>query len=142
MDNDRVQDTRTLEDGFSIRRLRVCGSCHQRFVTYERVEDYSTRVVKRDERRQPFDRNKVRLGIQKACWKRPVSGERIEAVVREVEAIVLNWGEGEVHCESIGELILERLFNIDQVAYVRFASVYRDFASIDDFFQAIERLSK
>ncbi|QDS92937.1 Transcriptional repressor NrdR [Roseimaritima multifibrata] len=139
-DNDRVIDTRAMEDGFMIRRRRSCGSCHRRFTTYERLEELSLRVVKRDESRQPFDREKIRRGIERACWKRPVSTERIELVVEEIESEVLLRNSQEILCQEIGEITLRRLRPIDEVAYVRFASVYRDFANVQDFFRAIESI--
>lgn len=142
LDNDRVIDTRAMEDGFLIRRRRSCGSCHRRFTTYERLEEFNIRVVKRDESRQPFDREKIRRGIERACWKRPVSTEKIEQTVREIEAELFLNSATEVSCTDIGELVLRRLYDVDEVAYVRFASVYRDFANVNDFFQEISSLRK
>jgi len=140
VDNDRVIDTRALEDGFLIRRRRSCGSCHRRFTTYERLEEFNIRVIKRDQSRQAFDRAKIRRGIERACWKRPVSTERIELLVQEIEAELYLSSDSEIACENIGELVLRRLYTIDEVAYVRFASVYRDFDNINDFFRAIETI--
>lgn len=140
VDNDRVLDTRAMEEGFLIRRRRSCGACHRRFTTYERPEELTLRVVKRDESRQPFDREKIRRGIERACWKRPVSTEEIDRLVQEIEAQLFNMHHSEVSCTEIGELLLARLLQLDQVAYVRFASVYRDFGSIDDFVRTIDKL--
>ncbi|MFG0334133.1 transcriptional regulator NrdR [Roseimaritima sediminicola] len=137
-DNDRVVDTRAMEDGFLIRRRRSCGTCHRRFTTYERLEEFDIRVIKRDQSRQPFDPEKIRRGIERACWKRPVSTERIQLLVQEIETELYVDGAMEIACQAIGELVMKRLYAVDEVAYVRFASVYRDFANVDDFFRVIE----
>ena len=136
----RVIDSRQSEDGLTIRRRRACESCGHRFTTYERVELVPLMVIKKDQTRQPFDVNKLRPGIVKACEKRPVSAEQIEALVREVEKKVYSLGEQEITSQTIGELVMEGLRGVDQVAYVRFASVYREFKDIQTFMDELGKL--
>ncbi len=131
-DNDRVIDSRTSPDG-SIRRRRECNSCRRRFTTYERIEDRPMHVIKKDGVRVPFERDKIRAGVEKACWKRPVSAEQIEALLVEVENEIFSKFETEVESQYLGELIMEHLRQLDQIAYVRFASVYREFQDVNDF---------
>jgi len=138
MDNDRVIDTRTTEEGYVIRRKRVCGSCNQKFVTLEQLEVTSVRVSKRDETREPFDREKVRRGIERACSKRPISTQKIETVVQEIENEVNSLMTSEVSTAQIGEIVMKQLAQLDEVAYVRFCSVYHEFEDVRDFFKAIE----
>ena len=137
-DNDRVIVTRTSEDGFTIRRRRLCQSCKRRFTTYERIEVVNVRVVKRDKSRVPFDRNKVRKGIERACWKRPISDSQISELVAELETKLE--GETEVTSQRIGEMTMDLLRRLDAVAYVRFASVYQKFNGVEDFAQALSSL--
>ena len=132
-ENDRVVDTRVMEDGFVIRRRRYCASCNRRFTTYERIEVTNIRVIKRDGTRVPFDRDKLRKGVERACWKRPVSEGQISELVARVETKIENDGENEVDTNYLGENVLAYLRELDEVAYVRFASVYRKFDSVDDF---------
>jgi len=132
-DNDRVLDTRASEDGFVTRRRRECLACRRRYTTYERVERRNVKVVKKDGTRVPFDREKIKLGLEKACWKRPISDTQIEAIVAEVENYVEANFESEVESRHLGELVMQRLRELDQVAYVRFASVYRRFQDAHDF---------
>jgi transcriptional repressor NrdR len=132
-DNDRVLDSRTSQDGFAIRRRRECLSCKRRYTTYERLEEMTLKVVKKDGVRELFDREKIRQGLARACWKRPISDEQIEGVVLEVENAVYAQFDTEVESRAIGEMVMEQLGRLDQVAYVRFASVYRDFKDVDDF---------
>lgn len=132
-DNDRVLDTRASEDGFATRRRRECLACRRRYTTYERVERSSVKVVKKDGSRVPFDREKIKLGLEKACWKRPISDAQIDAIVAEVENYVEANFESEVESRHLGELVMQRLRELDQVAYVRFASVYRRFQDAHDF---------
>lgn len=132
-DNDRVTNTRSSDDGFVVRRRRLCLSCHKRFTTYERIEVTNVRVIKRDGTRVPFDRGKLREGLERACWKRPVSEAQISALIAELETLIENDGETEVDTNYIGEKIMALLKNLDDVAYVRFASVYRRFKSVKDF---------
>ncbi|SRR6056297_1452970 len=141
LDNDRVLDTRAMDDGYLIRRRRRCGSCQRRFTTYERLEQFNLRVVKRDRSREPFDREKIRSGIERACWKRPVTTDQIEALVQEIEADICAFQESEVASEIIGEILMRRLLKVDQVAHVRFVSVYRDFTDVSDFIREISTLA-
>lgn len=138
LDNDRVVDTRAAEEGYAIRRKRVCGSCQRKFTTLERLEEASIRVVKRDQSREPLDREKIRRGIERACSKRPVSSARVELLVQEIEAEIYSIYVLEVPAEQIGEIVMRRLAKIDEVAYVRFASVYREFENVSDFINVIE----
>lgn len=138
--NNRVVDSRMSGDGAAIRRRRICSSCKRRFTTYERVEESAPMVVKKDGRREPYDRAKVIAGIKRACEKRPVSMETIEQLADKVEALVAERGEREVPSSVIGGAIMTGLHEIDQVAYVRFASVYRSFKDIDEFMHELEDL--
>ena len=133
VDNDRVIDSRAGDDGASIRRRRECLACHRRFTTYERIERQPLAVVKKGGDREPFDRDKIRRGLAKACWKRPVSEDEIEGVVAALEAELYGNYESEVPGRVIGERLMELLRTLDQVAYVRFASVYREFKDARDF---------
>jgi transcriptional repressor NrdR len=136
----RVVDSRLSGDGTAIRRRRVCSSCKRRFTTYERVDEIAPMVVKKDGRREPFDRAKIVAGLKKACEKRPVSMETIEQITDRVETAVLEGGEREVQSSLVGGLVMNELRQIDQVAYVRFASVYRSFKDIDEFMRELEDL--
>lgn len=136
----KVIDSRPTEDGYAIRRRRVCSNCDSRFTTYEKVEEVILMVVKRDGSRQAFDRMKVMNGIIKACEKRPVSMDQIEHMVDQIERGLNNLMKKEVSSAFIGELIMKQLREVDQVAYVRFASVYRDFADVETFVSEIEKL--
>ena len=136
----KVIDSRPAEDGHAIRRRRVCGKCDSRFTTYEKVEEVILMVIKRDGSRQAFDRMKVMNGIVKACEKRPVSMDTIEYMVDQIERGLNNMMKKEVESSFIGELIMKQLRKVDQVAYVRFASVYRDFADVETFVAEIEKL--
>jgi transcriptional repressor NrdR len=118
----------------------MCSSCKRRFTTYERVEEATPMVVKKDGRREPFERGKIVAGLKRACEKRPVSMETIDQIASRIEANVAEKGEREVPSQEIGEAVMEELHKIDQVAYVRFASVYRQFKDIDEFMQALEGL--
>ena len=129
----KVIDSRLSNEGNSIRRRRECDKCQNRFTTYEYVEQVPLMVVKRDGRRQPFDRKRVIAGLIKACEKRPVSIERMEETVDEIERTVQKKFDREVQAKDIGELVMEKLANIDEVAYVRFASVYRQFRDVNQF---------
>ena len=132
-DNDRVLDSRASEDGFAIRRRRECLSCKKRYTTYERLERTSIKVIKKDGSRVPFDRDKLKQGLEKACWKRPISDSRLEEIVTHVENHFEAEFASEVQSRSIGELVMQQLRDLDQVAYVRFASVYRQFEDARDF---------
>lgn len=136
----KVIDSRHTEDGHAIRRRRECDSCGKRFTTYEKVEEMILMVIKKDGSREAFDRNKIMNGIIKACEKRPVSMAEIEKVVDDIERGLNNMMEKEVESNFIGELIMERLRKLDEVAYVRFASVYRQFTDINTFVAEIEKM--
>ena len=136
----KVIDSRPAEDGHAIRRRRVCGKCDSRFTTYEKVEEVILMVIKRDGSRQAFDRMKVMNGIVKACEKRPVSMDTIEYMVDQIERGLNNMMKKEVESSFIGELIMKQLREVDQVAYVRFASVYREFKDVETFVAEIEKL--
>ena len=139
-DNDKVIDTSDVEGGAIIRRRRQCQACDRRFTTYERIEQHPLKVVKKDGRRVPFDRERIRTGLEKACEKRPVSAEAIDALVSEVENEVYQNMDREVPSDYIGELVIKRLRKLDEVAYVRFASVYRAFKDASDFVEEVEPL--
>ena len=138
----KVVDSRHSEDGGSIRRRRECLSCQKRFTTYETVESLPIVVVKRDNSRQPFDRNKILNGMLRACEKRPVSLPALEKAVDEIEQSVQNSLDREVSAEQIGEMVMEKLRGLDEVAYVRFASVYRQFRDINTFMEELTKLLK
>ncbi|MBX7168750.1 MAG: transcriptional regulator NrdR [Pirellulales bacterium] len=137
-DNDRVIDSRASEDGFAIRRRRECVSCGRRYTTYERIEEAVIKVVKKDGVRVPFEREKIKHGLLRACWKRPVSDAQIEQLVASIENEVYANFEGEVPSEQIGELVMKHLRQLDEVAYIRFASVYRAFKDAQDFAEELE----
>ena len=136
----KVVDSRHSEDGASIRRRRECLSCQKRFTTYETVESLPIVVVKKDNSRQSFDRNKILNGMVRACEKRPVSMAALEAAVDEIEQNIQNSLEREVSTKKIGELVMERLKPLDEVAYVRFASVYRQFKDINSFMHELNKI--
>ena len=136
----RVIDSRPTEEGHAIRRRRECDSCNKRFTTYEKVEEMIFMVIKKDGSREAFDRNKVMNGMIKACEKRPVSIASIEKIVEDIERGLNNMMEKEVESKLIGEVIMEHLKELDEVAYVRFASVYRQFKDVNTFVAEIEKL--
>ena len=135
---DKVVDSRTSKDGAAIRRRRECLKCGKRFTTYERVEDILPMVVKKDGRREPFDRGKILSGLKKACEKRPVSVERLEEIVGEIEASLQDRTEKEIPSSEVGEAIMRKLHDLDPVAYVRFASVYREFKDVNQFMDELK----
>lgn len=137
-DNDRVIDSRAGDDGSSIRRRRECVGCRRRFTTYERVERQLLSVVKKGGEREPFDRDKIKRGLAKACWKRPVSEDDIERVVAALEGELYGTYETDVPSRVLGERLMELLRGLDQVAFVRFASVYREFQDVRDFVEELE----
>jgi len=136
----KVIDSRPVDDGVSIRRRRECMKCEKRFTTYEKVENIPIMVIKKDKTREPFDSEKLLGGLFRACEKRPISTETLENVVEDIEGIIQNTMEREVTTAQIGELVMERLKEIDEVAYVRFASVYRQFKDIDTFMSELNKL--
>ncbi|OGC11809.1 transcriptional regulator NrdR [candidate division WOR-1 bacterium RIFOXYA12_FULL_52_29] len=138
---DKVLESREIDDGESIRRRRECLSCRGRFTSYERIEERPVLVIKRDGRREQFSRQKVLTGILRACEKRPVSLETMEAIVDEVEKALHREAGREVISSKVGELIMEKLHQIDKVAYIRFASVYRKFEHVSEFQREVEELT-
>jgi len=133
-----VIDSRSHPSGFPVRRRRSCNRCQRRVWTIEQVEDVPLKVVKKDDSREPFDAVKLRSGLEKACYKRPVSSEQIETIVRQVESEVHANHFGEVPVTVLGELVMTHLKALDQVAYVRFASVYRAFKDVSDFVEEVQ----
>jgi len=138
----KVTDSRAGTAGDVIRRRRECETCARRFTTYERVEEVLPLVVKKDGRREPFDRPKVLSGLRRACDKRAVASERIEAIVDAIERELIDAGDKEIGSEKIGERVMAHLREVDPVAYVRFASVYRQFKDIDEMRSEIEKVSR
>ena len=136
----KVVDSRPADEGASIRRRRECLACHKRFTTYETMESLPLMVIKKDGSRQSFDRTKVLAGLIRACEKRPVSYNTLEAMANEIEQVLQNKREREVSSAEIGELVMERLKKTDEVAYVRFASVYRQFKDINTFMTELNKL--
>jgi len=130
------------KEGELIRRRRECLSCKRRYTTYERIEESLPMVVKKDGRREPYDRTKILSGLKKACEKRPISVATIEAVTDRIEKRLQDMGETEIQSRQIGEEIMKELHNLDQVAYVRFASVYREFKDIDQFMDELKTLAR
>jgi len=141
-ENDKVADTRTSVDGSVVRRRRECCDCGRKFTTYEKVEATQIRVIKRDGSRVPFDRGRLQQGIERACWKRKVSDEQIEVLISQVEHDINTTFNTEVESRYIGEQVMHYLGKLDQVAYVRFASVYRHFESAEDFARELQRMSQ
>ena len=139
-DEDKVIDSRSSNEGKSVRRRRECLKCDKRFTTYEYVEEIPLMVIKKDGRREAFDRNKIISGIMKACEKRPVSVEKIEGIVDRVEKELQKSFDKEVKAQVIGELVMDYLHKLDEVAYVRFASVYRQFKDINQFMKELKDL--
>ena len=139
-ENDKVVDSRESKEGESIRRRRECLKCEKRFTTYERIDEIPYMVVKKDGRREKFERQKILAGVLRACEKRPISMGKMEQIVNDVEQFVVDSPERERTTSDIGELIMDRLKQIDKVAYIRFASVYRDFKDVDEFRSELEQL--
>ena len=134
----KVVDSRLLKEGFSVRRRRKCESCEKRFTTYETIEISMPNIVKVDGRREPFNREKIYRGIEKACQKRPISTEQVERIVENIEKSILELSAKEVKTDEIGKIVMMYLRNLDPVAYIRFASVYRTFKDIDEFVNDIK----
>jgi transcriptional repressor NrdR len=137
-DNDRVIDSRASADGFAIRRRRVCLECGRRYTTYERVETAPLRVVKKNGERAEFDRRNIMNGVRKACEKRPISAERLDQLVDKIERQCMEAFDKEVPSKVIGNLVMQELRQLDQVAYVRFASVYREFKDVSQFLEELK----
>ena len=140
VENTRVIDSRPAEENNAIRRRRMCDKCGKRFTTYEKVETITLVVVKKDNNREPFDRNKLRDGILRSCHKRPVSVDTITKVVDEIETGIYNMDVREISTSQIGEMVMDKLKDIDAVAYVRFASVYREFKDVNTFMSEIKKI--
>lgn len=140
MDNTRVVDSRPADDNTSIRRRRQCDECGKRFTTYEKVEIIPLTVIKKDRSREVYNRNKIMAGIMRACHKRPVSVEQLEDVMNKIENDIYNLAYKEVESSVIGEIVMERLKKLEQVAYVRFASVYREFKDVNTFMSELKKM--
>ncbi len=136
----RVIDSRPTDDNASIRRRRQCPVCRKRFTTYEKIETLPLIVIKKDNNREPYDRSKIEAGIVRSCHKRPISTAQITAVIDDIENTLFNREEREIPTMVIGELVMDHLKNLDPVAYVRFASVYREFKDIDTFMDEIKKI--
>lgn len=139
-DNTRVIDSRPADDNEAIRRRRQCDECGKRFTTYEKVETIPLIVIKKDKNRETYDRSKIESGVVRSCHKRPVSVDQIEACVDEIENKIFNLGVREIESEKIGEIVMDQIRDLDQVAYVRFASVYRQFKDADTFMSELKNL--
>jgi len=138
-ENTRVIDSRPAEDNNSIRRRRVCDECDKRFTTYEKIETIPLIIIKKDNNRETYDRSKIEAGVLRACHKRPISANQINHLVDEVETEIFNMEEKEVSSAIIGELVMNKLKNLEAVAYVRFASVYREFKDINTFMDELKK---
>ena len=139
-ENTRVIDSRPAEDNNSIRRRRVCDECGKRFTTYEKVETIPLIIIKKDNNREAYDRSKIEAGVLRACHKRPISAAQINQLVDEVETEIFNMEEKEISSEVIGELVMNKLKDLEAVAYVRFASVYREFKDINTFMDELKKV--
>ena len=139
-DNTRVIDSRPAEDNNSIRRRRVCDECDKRFTTYEKIETIPLIIIKKDNNRETYDRSKIEAGVLRACHKRPGSAGQLERLVEEVETEIFNMEEKEISTQDIGELVMNKLKDVDAVAYVRFASVYREFKDINTFMDELKKV--
>ena len=137
-ENTRVIDSRPAEDNKSIRRRRVCDECGKRFTTYEKIETIPLIIIKKDNNREAYDRSKIEAGVLRACHKRPVSAQQITTLVDEVENEIFNREEREIPSGTIGELVMNKLKDLDAVAYVRFASVYREFKDVNTFMDELK----
>ena len=139
-DNTRVIDSRPADDNTSIRRRRLCDDCGKRFTTYEKVETIPLIVIKKDENREQYNRSKIEHGVLSACYKRPVSAEQIQKTLEKIETDIFNREEKEIPTNVIGEIVMEHLKELDEVAYVRFASVYREFKDVNTFMSEIKKI--
>ena len=141
-DNTRVVDSRPADDNTAIRRRRMCDACGKRFTTYEKVETIPLIVIKKDQNREQFDRSKIEAGVLRACHKRPVSAEQIHRLVDDVETEVFNLEEREIPSSVIGEIVMDKLKDLEAVAYVRFASVYREIKDVNTFMDELKKILK
>ncbi len=139
-ENTRVIDSRPAEENNSIRRRRVCDECEKRFTTYEKVETIPLIIIKKDNNRETYDRSKIEAGVLRACHKRPISANRINQLIDEIETEIFNREEKEIPSQVIGELVMNRLKDLEAVAYVRFASVYREFKDINTFMDELKKV--
>ena len=139
-DNTRVIDSRPAEDGNAIRRTRECDVCRKRFTTYEKVEMIPLIVIKKDNNRETYDRSKIEGGVFRACHKRPISADQIKSMIDEVEAGIFKKEAREISSREIGEMVMEKLKDLDSVAYVRFASVYREFKDVNTFMDELKKM--
>ncbi len=139
-ENTRVIDSRPADENNSIRRRRVCDECAKRFTTYEKVETIPLIVIKKDNNRETYDRSKIEAGVLRACHKRPISVNQINQLVDEVETEIFNREEKEISSSEIGEIVMDKLKNLEAVAYVRFASVYREFKDVNTFMDELKRV--
>ena len=139
-DNTRVIDSRPADDNTSIRRRRLCDDCGKRFTTYEKVETIPLIIIKKDNNREQYDRTKVEAGVLRACHKRPISAEEINQLIDEVEKEIFNREEKEISSNLIGEIVMNKMKRLDSVAYVRFASVYREFKDVDSFMSELKKM--
>ena len=136
----RVLDSRPTDEGSAIRRRRECGSCAKRFTTYEKIETLPLFVIKKDGRRESFDRNKIMAGLLRACEKRPIAIKELDKLVQDIEKSIYGSMEQEITSQKIGQMVMERLKDLDEVAYVRFASVYRQFKDVNNFIDELEKM--
>jgi len=141
-DNTRVVDSRPADDNNSIRRRRLCDECKKRFTTYEKIETIPLSVIKKDQTRQQYERSKIEAGVLRACYKRPISVEKINELIDAVETEVFNREEREIESKLIGEIVMDKLKNLEAVAYVRFASVYREFKDVNTFMDELKKILK
>ena len=139
-ENTKVIDSRPADDNSSIRRRRQCEKCGERFTTYEKLETIPLVIIKKDQAREPYDRAKIERGVFRSCTKRPIPVDRINELIDSVEAAVFNRGEKEIPSSEIGELVMNKLQKLDSVAYVRFASVYRDFKDVNTFMDELKKI--
>ncbi len=139
-ENTRVIDSRPADDSSSIRRRRQCDECSKRFTTYEKVETIPLVVIKKDNNREPYDRSKIEAGVFRSCHKRPISVDQINSLVDEVENVIFNMEEKEIPSHRIGEIVMDKLKGLDPVAYVRFASVYREFKDVNTFMNELKKI--
>ena len=139
-DNTRVVDSRPADDNSSIRRRRMCDVCGKRFTTYEKVETIPLIVIKKDRTRQQYDRSKIEAGVMRACYKRPIPIQRINEMIASVETEIFNREEKEIESKEIGEIVMDRLKELEAVAYVRFASVYREFKDVNTFMDELKKV--
>ncbi len=139
-DNTRVIDSRPADENNSIRRRRQCDECQRRFTTYEKVETIPLVVIKKDNNREPYDRSKIEAGVFRSCHKRPISVDQISALIDEVETLIFNREDKEIPSHVIGEILMDKLKDLDPVAYVRFASVYREFKDVNTFMDELKKI--